>query len=657
MSGKGIFMLELGIIAGSVLVGLLVLMWLVFRYTPNEKVTVVERLWSSKGSLGEGDIIAMNGQAGFDPEVVRGGMSFGYWRWQYRFHKMSMITIKQGKIGYIFSRVGKPLQPGQTLARVVSCNDFQNVQAFLEADGQKGRQRAILREGVYAINLAAFSVITEDAVYSVVHDTHLLEWRQSLINVKGFDPVVVGSASGHDNVAIVTIHDGPSLSSGEIIAPEVGGDKDDPNYHNNYQDTEKFLAAGGHRGLQYVPLTDGTYFINRWFASVEYKDKQVVPIGYVGVVVSYYGKAGIDTSGSSFRHGERVHEGERGVWEKTLGPGKYPFNPYAGNIVLVPTTNFVLHWITGRTETHKYDDTLRSIELITKDAYEPQLPLSVVVHIDYQKAPNVIQRFGDVKQLITQTIDPMLSAYFRDVAHSKTMLELVHSRDDIQKQAREELSKKFAAFDIQCVDVLIGKPDSANDDGKIENLLDQLRQRQLSLEQIETFSKQEQAAGKRQTLEEAVAKAAMQTSLTQSKVKIEINTNEADAELQRAKKDAEKTVVLAEARSRQSILEGKGDAEKIQSIGAAEADVLRQKIASFGDSQLYALSVIASSLSQSKQPLVPSIVSGAGDGKGSNMLDVLLTLLVSNKTGVVNGLTHNPRVIETSDGIKLETLN
>jgi len=35
-----------------------------------------------------------------------------------------------------------------------------------------------------------------------------------------------------------------------------------------------------------------------------------------------------------------------------------------------------------------------SIDLVTRDAYEPLLPLSVVVHIDYQRAPSVIQRFG-----------------------------------------------------------------------------------------------------------------------------------------------------------------------------------------------------------------------------------------------------------------------
>src|SRR4029453_1592690 len=199
-----------------------------------------------------------------------------------------------------------------------------------------------------------------------------------------------------------------------------------------------------------------------------------VPIGYVGVVVSYYGRSGQDVSGQAFRHGERVGEGERGVQEKPLGPGKYAFNTNAGNIILVPTTNFVLHWVTGRTEAHRYDESLRSIDLVTKDAYEPTLPLSVVVHIDYQRAPNVIQRFGDVKKLITQTLDPMLSAYFRDIAHKKTMLGLLHERDEIQTEARSELLGKFREFDIECVDVLIGKPDTEEKDGKIESLLEQL---------------------------------------------------------------------------------------------------------------------------------------------------------------------------------------
>jgi uncharacterized membrane protein YqiK len=714
-----------------VLVLLLLIAWLTVRYIPNQQVGVVEKLWSSSGSVTEGRIIALEGEAGYQADVLRGGLHFGLWRWQYRVHKLPLVTIPQGKVGYVYARDGEPLPPSQTLGRVVPCNNFQDARTFLgqpnedgaeNARGQRGRQRAILREGVYAINPALFVVITEDAVYRLGLQGQremekLVSWQQELRRMDGFSPVIVGAPiqyvadvaaeaevgqtvmasdavrvrkprsgreEGHegadtpiDSIAIITVHDGPSLGAGEIIAPAVGNDSSDPNYHNNYQDPEAFLRAGGRRGRQYVPLTDGTYFINRWFATVEMTPKTVVPIGYVGVVVSYYGRVGRDVSGEAFRHGERVAEGERGVWERPLGPGKYPFNTYAGQIVMVPTTNFVLHWITGRTETHRYDESLRSIDLVTKDAYEPLLPLSVVVHIDYQKAPGVIQRFGDVKKLITQTLDPMLSAYFRDVAHKKTMLELLHQRDAIQSESREELRRKFRDFDIECVDVLIGKPDTAEAGGKIETLLEQLRIRQLSIEQLETYERQRASADKLRMLNEAQAQATMQTQLTNSRVQIQIAESQgeadlararkqaeqtvvnaeaelarsrrqaeqvvvaADAELQKSRRQAEQTVVLAEAEGQQRVLTGRGEAQRVMQIGLSEASVLMRKIASFGDPRLYALSIVTEQLTHSSQPLVPERVFMAGasnDGSGSassasGMIGMLLNLLVAEKSG------------------------
>ena len=476
---------------------------------------------------------------------------------------------------------------------------------------------------------------------------------------------------------IVTVHDGPSLAPGEIIAPAVGSDVGDKHFHNNFQDPQRFLDGGGRRGRQYQPLTDGTYFINRWFATVEQIPKTVVPIGYVGVVVSYYGQAGDDLSGITFRHGERVAEGQRGVWERPFGPGKYAFNTYAGQIVLVPTTNFVLHWVTGRSETHRYDDSLRSIDLVTRDAYEPRLPLSVVVHIDYQRAPNVIQRFGDVKKLITQTLDPLLSAYFRDIAHKKTMLELLHERDAIQAEAREELRRKFHDFDIECVDVLIGKPDTEEKDGKIESLLEQLRMRQLSIEQLETYERQREASDKRRELAEAQAQADMQTSLTNARVKAQIAESEGEADLKRARKQAEKqvvmaeanlaqsrrqaeqTVVLAEADSQQAILAGRGEAQRIMQVGLSEAAVLMQKVSSYGDPRLFALSHVGSELARSTQPLVPERVflSGSLDGNGHSAL--ARSASEGDSDGASNGQgTANAATLATTGlvGMLLQTL-
>ena len=77
---------------------------------------------------------------------------------------------------------------------------------------------------------------------------------------------------------------------------------DDPSYaetyHNNFQDPERFLQAGGRRGRQLQVLAEGTYYINRLFATVETIPKTVVEVGNVGVVVSYAGGVGTDLSGA-----------------------------------------------------------------------------------------------------------------------------------------------------------------------------------------------------------------------------------------------------------------------------------------------------------------------------------------------------------------------
>ena len=654
----------IGVVLVLSLLCLLFVGWCCFRYIPNNSVGVVEKLWSRSGSVPEGQIIALKEEAGFQADLLRGGVHFGYWRWQYAVHQVPLVTISQGKIGYVYARDGQALLPNQALGRDVPCNSYQDANAFLTGDsadnsgetvGQRGRQRAILREGVYAINPALFVVLTEEHVFglSAIQTRQEVatveEFRKELQALGGFVPVVVGAAMNveqtHspdqplsvDTLGIVTIHDGPSLPAEEIIAPAVGGDTLSTGFHNHFQDPGAFLRAGGRRGRQYQVLTDGTYFLNRWFASVELIPKTVVPIGYVGVVVSYVGKHGSDVSGKEFRHGEQVACGEKGVWDRALGPGKYAFNRYAGNIILVPTTNFVLHWITGRSESHKYDESLRSIDLVTRDAYEPLLPLSVVVHIDYERAPSVIQRFGDVKKLITQTIDPMLSAFFRDVAHAKTMLELLHERDSIQAEARLELRDKFRAFDIECIDVLIGKPSSAPGDDKIETLLEQLRQRQLSTEQLETYERRKLAAEKEKEYKEAEAFAQMQTTLTNAEVQVRIAENEGEAELVRARKKSQETIVMADARlesskreaeqnillaeadSRQRILTGQGEGQKIMQIGLSEAIVLMRKISSFGDPRLYAMQEVARQFAASAQPLVPErlFVAQGTNGTGS----------------------------------------
>jgi hypothetical protein len=239
------------------------------------------------------------------------------------------------------------------------------------------------------------------------------------------------------------------------------------------------------------------------------------------------------------------------------------------------------------------------------------------------------------------------------------MLELLHDRQTIQEEARQKLRDKFHEFDIECVDVLIGKPDPREDDTKIETLLEQLRLRQLSSEQVETFEQQRIAADKRRVLYEAEALAAMQTQVTNARVQVEVAQSNgeaelalarkkaeqtvvfADADLARSRRQAEQTVMLAEAEAKRDELTGHGQAKQIAQVGLAEASVLHKHIASYGDPRLYALSIVAEHLAHSSQPLVPErmfLAAGsngheteAGHQLSAGLLGTLINLLVAEK--------------------------
>jgi uncharacterized membrane protein YqiK len=65
----------------------------IFRYIPNNQVGIVEKLWTTKGSI-EGGFIALNGEAGYEPEVLRGGLHVLF-PFMYRIHKSDLVTVGQ----------------------------------------------------------------------------------------------------------------------------------------------------------------------------------------------------------------------------------------------------------------------------------------------------------------------------------------------------------------------------------------------------------------------------------------------------------------------------------------------------------------------------------------------------------------------------------
>src|SRR5687767_10890578 len=100
------------VIAGLALALLLILLLIILsgiRSIPNNRIGIVEKRFSGQGSVKSG-FIALNGEAGFQPQVLRGGLHY-LMPVQYTVHMVPLVTITQGNIGYIFARDGAPLAP------------------------------------------------------------------------------------------------------------------------------------------------------------------------------------------------------------------------------------------------------------------------------------------------------------------------------------------------------------------------------------------------------------------------------------------------------------------------------------------------------------------------------------------------------------------
>lgn len=119
------------VLACVVIVLVLVVVYGSVRCIPNARVGVVEKFWSLGGSVKSG-LLALNGEAGFQPELLRGGFHV-FPPFQYRVHIGSMVSVTQGKIGSVFARDGQELQAGGT--------QIENIMSQL-------RDRQIAREQV-----------------------------------------------------------------------------------------------------------------------------------------------------------------------------------------------------------------------------------------------------------------------------------------------------------------------------------------------------------------------------------------------------------------------------------------------------------------------------------------------------------------------------
>jgi uncharacterized membrane protein YqiK len=564
-----------------------------------DEIGILNKKWVLFGknkTLPDGAIIALNGEAGLQADTLAPGIHFRLWAWQYTVYKAPFTTIDRGHIGIVEARDGHPLSGGRVLAKTVECNAFQDARKFLVGGGERGPQISIIPPGTYRINSALFNISTED----------VLEIPDNMVGV-------------------VTTKDGKPLATGEIAGKEVVG-------HNMYQDAETFITAGGFKGLQEQVVLAGRYFINPRFATVEIQPMTNVPIANVGVVIAYVGDEGKDLSGDTFKHGNLVSRGQKGVWYDPLDPGKYPINPFTHKVELVPTANIVLNWATGKSEAHKLDEKLSTITVRSSDGFTFNLDVSQIIHIPRNDAPKVIARFGTMANLVTQVLEPTIGNYFRNAAQTSDVIEFLRHRSERQAEAKAAISSALTEYNVNAIDTLIG------DITPPEALMKTLTDRKIAEQEQVTYKTQQLAEETRKDLQQARAMADTQAKVVDSERSVSIADFNAQASVKRAEGDAKSRIIGAEAEARSKTINatadgnvittvGNAEAEKTKAVGTAEADVIKLKIDSM-ESGNYALVQVMQALAVNKVQLVPQIVAGGGGSQGGTLVDVLLANLI-----------------------------
>ena len=584
---------------------------------PEDRIGLVTKkfvLFGPNKSLPDGKIIALNGEPGYQAKTLAPGLYWGYWPWQYDINLQPFRVIAKGKIGLVSAKDGAQLPTGAILARHVDSDDFQDAKAFLTNGGQRGKQVSFINAGTYRINSFLFDIVEADIT-----------------------PIKEGS------IGVVTALDGTPLDAGNIAGKEVNG-------HNNFQNFDTFLANGGQRGLQTQVIQAGNYSLNPWAVQIEEVPMTPIPIGHVGVVISYVGDDGRDVTGEGFKHGNIVNKGQKGVWITPYDPGKYAINPYTTKIEIVPTTNLVLNWANARTESHNLDKGLSTITVRSKDGFPFNLDVSQIIHIPAPDAPKVIARFGSMQNLVSQVLEPTIGNYFRNSAQDSDVISFLSTRQARQEAAKVSISKVLEDYNVHAVDTLIG------DITPPESLMKTLTDRKIAQEERETFNVQQKAQEEKQKFESAKALANMQGEIVsaeqsvmiadrKAQTRIKEANGEAESTKLKATAQAEATKVSAEANAYKTDVEGKAEAGKIAAVGEATAKSYEQQVHAMG-AENFSKFKITEEIGRNNIKIIPQVLITGGNDSGNGAINGLLGMNLLNQIQVQE---NAEKVVKSTD--------
>jgi regulator of protease activity HflC (stomatin/prohibitin superfamily) len=339
----------------------------------------------------------------------------------------------------------------------------------------------------------------------------------------------------------------------------------------------QFLAKDGQKGILERPLTPGKWRLNPIATKITAVPAVQIAPGSVGVVTRL--------SGDFPPEGQLAEPHQRGIQKNVLQPGIYYLNPKEFKVDEV--------WV-GYSEI-----TIEDVSFPSKDGFTIKLDVTVVWGLLPKNLPIILARFGDTKAVINKIIRPQIESISR-IEGSK-----YGAKDFIEGSSREQFQRSFTSqlheeTKVRHIDLMIAL---VRDIDVPLELRQPIQNAKIAAE--EQLTKEEQR--KTQTIENELQELKSEVDKGVREVAAETTKMIAEARATGERKVAttrgEQEVAVAVIRRQVAELEaererilGRADADVIEMAQKAEADRFQKNVQALGDPEAYANYIFATKL-------------------------------------------------------------
>ncbi|MCC6908802.1 MAG: hypothetical protein IT430_12735 [Phycisphaerales bacterium] len=412
----------------------------------------------------------------------------------------------------------------------------------------------------------------------------------------------------NDEVGLITTADGHPLPTGVAFAEEW-----DEERFRQMLDAEYFLTQGqGFKGPQASVLKPGKYRFNPKLYRIEKVAVTNIQKATVGVVKSNVGD--LATQGDR----TLVQQGQRGIWTTPLMPDKLYLNTKAYEVTVISTKERILRYTKGHAAGEETEIIVR-----TSDGFTFPVDVRIKYAIRPEDAPLVVSKVGDDQEGLRDVLNSAVRAIFRNNAESVKALDYVQQRSHQEQQSMTMLQEEMRKIGVTVSSVAIG---DVGDEDSLGNLLKTQTDREIAVQEQETYREQQRAAEQKK----------------------ELTRTEQEAEEERRLATASYEVQIAEQQKERRIIEANAEAEAIKIKAGAQADAYKLVAAQIGQGNA-ALVELLRIIGESGINITPRVMVVGNTGMGAGASTETTALIGTMLDSMLDKTPEAPTVRQVSN--------